>query len=232
MKLNKPTGLAVKSDFPSIMLIMIITFFTTQIFAQNNKDTAKSNSTSNGGDIGQQMFDYSRPGKYHKLLADLIATWTFKGRRFPLNPDSSKTKFDLFGTHIWKSFAEGRYVIIDMTFGDSLHKVSIPIQNGKKDVIGKGIAIEGYDNVKKKFVQAYITNHLGSDIAFCEGIYDSTTKTITFDYEEELVPGMKDEIRELFIIHDKDHYTLEYYHKENSDYIKDIEVICTRIKGK
>ena len=178
------------------------------------------------------MFDYSRPGKYHQLLADLVGTWTFKGRRFPLNPDSSKRKFDLFGTHTWKPFAEGRYFIIDMTFGDSLHKVSIPTQNGKKDVVGKGIAIEGYDNVKKKFVQTYITNHIGSDISFWEGTYDSTTKTITFDYEEELIPGMKDKTRELFIIYDKDHYTLEYYHQENGDYVKDTEVICTRVKEK
>jgi hypothetical protein len=231
MKLKKRTALTAYNFYQLVILIMIATFFTVQVFAQNNKDTAESNSISNGVDIGQQMFDYSRPGKYHQLLADLVGTWTFKGRRFPLNPDSSKRKFDLFGTHIWKSFAEGRYFIIDMTFGDSLHRVSIPTQNGKKDVVGKGITIEGYDNVKKKFIQTSITNHIGSDIAFWEGTYDSTTNTITFNSEQELIPGMKDEIRELLIIYDKDHYTLEYYHKENSEYVKDTEVICTRTKG-
>jgi len=212
---------------------MIATFFMTPVSAQNDKDTTKSNLTSKEDDIGQQMFDYSRPGKYHQLLADLVGTWTFKGRRFPLNPDSSKVKFDLFGSLVRKSFAEGRYFIVDMTMGDSLHKVLIPIQDGKmKEVIGKGIAIEGYDNVKKKFVQTYITNHIGSDISFWEGTYDSTTKTITFNSEQEVVPGMKDEIRELLITHDKDHYTLEYYHKENNDYVKDIEIILTRVKEK
>ena len=177
------------------------------------------------------MLDYSRPGKYHQLLADLVGTWTFQGRRFPLNPDSSKVKFDLFGSHVRKSFAEGRYFIVDMTMGDSLHKVPIPIRDGKmKEVIGKGIAIEGYDNVKNKFVQTSITNHIGSDIVFWEGTYDSTTKTITFNAEQEIVPGIKDKVRELFIIHDKDHYTIEYYNKEDKNYVKNAEITFTRVK--
>ena len=226
----KMNGAYILKTFLSITVIVMAAFFSTSVFAQNDKDTSKSNLTSNGDDLGQQMFDYSRPGKFHRVLSDLVGTWTFKGRRFPLDPDSSKVKFDLFGSHVRKSFAEGRYFIVDMTMGDSLHKVPIPIQDGKmKEVIGKGISIEGYDNVKKKFVQTSITNHIGSDIVFWEGTYDSTTKTITFNSEQEIVPGMKDEIRELLIMHDKDHYTLEYYHKENNDYVKDTEIILTRV---
>jgi hypothetical protein len=211
--------------------VLIATLFSTSLFAQSSNDTSKSNATSNGDDIGQQMFDNSRPGEYHQLLADLVGTWTFEGRRFPLNPDSIKVKFDFFGSHIRKSFAEGRYFIVDMTMGDSLHKVLIPIEGGKiKEVIGKGIAIEGYDNVKKKFVQAYITNHIGSDIAFWEGPYDSITKTITLNAEQEIVPGIKDKIRQLFIIQDKDHYTIEYYNEEGGRYVKNTEVNFTRVK--
>ncbi len=215
----------------TFLSVLMAIFFSTSLFAQNGKDTSKSNSTSNGDNIGLQMFDYSRPGEYHQILADLAGTWTFKGRRFPLDPDSSKVKFELFGSHTRKSFAEGRYFIVDMTMGDSLHKVSIPIKAGKtKEVIGKGISIEGYDNVKKKFVQAYITNHIGSDIAFWEGTYDSTTKTITFNSEQEIVPGMKDKLRELFIIHDKDNYTIEYYNEENGSYVKNAEINFKRVK--
>ena len=210
---------------------MITTFLPTFLFAQNGKDTSKSNQASTGADVGQQMFDYSRPGKYHQILADLVGTWTFTGRRFPLSPDSSKVKFDLFGSLIRKSFAEGRYFIVDMTMGDSLHKVSIPVKDGEiKEVIGKGIAIEGYDNVKKKFVQAYVSNHIGSDIVFWEGIYDSTTKTINYNSEEEIVPGMKDKVRELLIIQDKDLYTIEHYNEDGGSYVKNSEVNFTRVK--
>jgi hypothetical protein len=217
----------------STIIIIVAASLTNPVFAQNNKDTTTNDQSSNGDDIFQQMLDYSSPGQYHQLLAELVGTWVFKGRRFPLNPDSSKVKFDLFGFHVRKSFAEGRYFVVDMTMGDSLHKILTPIQDGKmKEVIGKGITIEGYDNVKKKFVQTSITNHIGSDIVFWEGSYDSTTKTITFDSVEEIVPGLKDEIRELFILNNKDNYTLEYYHKENNVYVKDSEVILTRVKEK
>ena len=102
-----------------------------------------------------------------------------------------------------------------MTFGDASHKIAIPVADGKmKDVLGKGLAIEGYDNVKQKFVKTSITNHIGSDITFWEGTYDPTTKTITFDAVDEIVPGMKTKVRDLFIIRDKDHYTVENYAEE------------------
>ena len=209
-----------------VYLLIISAHILTASFTQDKKD-----SLSTGNDIVQQMFDYSRPGKYHQLLADLVGTWTFQGRRFPVNLDSSKVKFELFGSHTRKSFAEGRYFIVDMTMGDSLHKQLIPVQDGKvKEVIGKGIAIEGYDNVKKKFVQASISNHIGSDIVYWEGTYDSTTKAITFNSEEEIIPGIKDKVRELFTIHNKDSYTIEYYNEEKGSYVKNAEVNFTRVK--
>ena len=50
--------------------------------SSNNKETSTSNSSSNGDDIFNKLLDYSRPGKYHQLLADLVGTWTFKGTQF------------------------------------------------------------------------------------------------------------------------------------------------------
>ena len=46
-------------------------------FAQEKKD-----SSVNGGDPLEQMLDYSRPGKYHQLLASLAGTFTFKGSHY------------------------------------------------------------------------------------------------------------------------------------------------------
>jgi hypothetical protein len=140
-------------------------------------------------------------------------------------------KFDFFGSFERKSFAEGRYFIVDMTFGDTSHKIGIPVADGKmKDVLGKGLAIEGYDNAKQKFVKSSITNHIGSDIAFWGGTYDPATKTITFDAVDEIVPGVKTKVRELFIIRDKDHYTVENYAEEGGRYLKNGEVNFMRVK--
>ena len=228
--IQKVNGSNILKMFSSIMLVMLAAFFTTPVFAQNNKDTATSKSSSNGDDTFNQMIDYSRPGKYHQLLADLVGTWTFKGRHFSGNPDSNKVVFQFNGTVVRKSFANGRFFIVNTT-GNG--KLQMPIQNGKmKEVSLQGIITEGYDNVKNKFVQTEISNHLGSDIAFFEGNYDSTTKTIAFKGENELVPGMKTKVRELFIILDKNHYTLEYYDDQNGKYVKATEINYKRVKGK
>ncbi len=212
-----------KKIITSIILSALITIPT---FAQIQKD-----SSANEDDTYNKMLDYSRPGKYHQLLAELVGTWTFKGGHFSEdpNPDSNKVVFKLNGTLVRKSFANGRFFIVEGAGG----KLQMPIQDGKmKEVNAKYIETEGYDNVKKKFLLTFINNHIGSDISFSEGDYDSTTKTITFNSENELVPGRKTQVRELFIIFNKNHYRLEYYNEQNGMYIKATEIDCVRVKGK
>jgi hypothetical protein len=109
----------------------------------------------------------------------------------------------------------------------------MPIQDGKmKEVKFQGLEIEGYDNVKKKFVRSSIGNHLNSFIVAYEGTYDSTTKTITFDSEFELIPGMKTKDHFCFIFIDKDHYKWEVDQEEKGKYRRGSEIEFTRIKGK
>jgi hypothetical protein len=97
---------------------------------------------------------------------------------------------------------------------------------------GKGIAMEGYDNVNKKFLMSYINNHFGSGIWNFEGNYDSTTKTIMFEGETEFVPGMKKKNHFLFIFIDKDHYKWELNEEDNGKLRKASEMNFTRVKGK
>jgi Protein of unknown function (DUF1579) len=231
MTLKKINGINVLKTFLSVMLIMIATFFMTPVFAQNDKDTTKSNSSSNGDDTFNQMLDYSRPGKYHQLLADLVGSWTFEGSHFDwVDSVTSKVAMKLSGTAVRRSFANGRFFIVDMTTGG---KLQLPIQDGKMiEDYARGIQTEGYDNVKRKFQLSYINSHIGSEIWFFDGNYDSTTKTITFDSETELVPGMKTKSRSLFIFQDKNHYKLENYEEENGKFRKATEMNFTRVKGK
>ena len=110
-------------------------------------------------------------------------------------------------------------------------KIQLPVQNGKMvEDYGKGIQTEGYNNVKQKFQLSYINNHIGSDIWFLEGNYDSTTKTTTFDFQMELIPGMKTRGRQLFIFRDKNHYGLENYEEQNGKFRKVTEMNFTRAK--
>ncbi|MEO6721554.1 MAG: DUF1579 family protein [Ferruginibacter sp.] len=177
----------------------------------------------------QEMLDYSRPGKYHQLLADLVGNWSFEGSRFDwVDSVTSKAGMKLAGSLVRKPFANGRFFIAELT---TAAKIQLPIQDGKMtEDYAKGLQTEGYDNVKKKFQLSYINNHIGSDITFWEGLYNSTTKTISFFSEMENVPGMKLKIRFDFVFIDKNHYQWNYFMEQNGKYIKDTEMNFIRIK--
>ncbi|MDN3655379.1 DUF1579 family protein [Ferruginibacter paludis] len=182
-------------------------------------------------DFFEQWFNYSRPGKYHQLLAALAGSWTFSGRHYSgdANPDSNKVEVEFKGTLERTSFANGRFFIAEST-GE---KIQMPIQDGKmKEVVSKGIETEGYDNIKQKFVKTMIGNHLGSDIAYSEGSYDSTKKAILYYRVETLIPGVSMKTYEHLKLLDKDHYTIEIYRERENKIIKDTEINYSRIKGK
>ena len=168
-----------------VMPILIAISFSASLFAQNNKDTSTSNSSSSGDDTSNKVVEYSRPGKYHQLLADLVGSWTFKGTSLEwVDSVTSKVTDKISGTVVRKSFANGRFFTVD-AIADS--KVKIPTQNGKmKEANFQSKEIEGYDNVKKKFIRTLIFNSSGSAIVFLEGTYDSTSRTITYDTEMDL----------------------------------------------
>ncbi len=229
-KINRGKFSDILKTCPSVALIMIVTLLTTPLFAQNNKDTITS-VYSASEDTYQKMLDYSRPGKHHQLLADLVGTWAFKGRHYEWTDSvTSKVSLEYSGTVVRESFANGRYFIVHVT---SEGKLQMPIQDGKmKEVKFQGLEIEGYDNVKKKFVRSSIGNHLNSFIAASEGTYDSTTKTITFDSEFEPIPGMKTKDHFRFILIDKNHYKWEYDQEEKGKYRMGSEIEFTRVKVK
>ena len=198
----------------------VLVLAATTTFEHNKKDS-----------LTLVTLDYSRPGQYHQILADLVGTWTFKGRHFSgnPNPDSNKVTIAFHGSLVRKPFANGRFFIVELTGSKLQRPLQMPIQDGKmKEDIGRTIETEGYDNVKKKFVLTFIGNHIGSGINFYEGKYDPMTKTIFFECEEELIPGRKRKVYEHFIIQDNDHYRLEYYRERDGTKVKTLEMICTR----
>ena len=92
-----------------------------------------------------------------------------------MNPDPNAKPQESKGTATRKSAMGGRYAVMDVT-----GKMQMPGEDGKmKDMQFKGMAIEGYDNVKKKFVSSWIDN-MGTGIQFSEGTYDPATKTFTY----------------------------------------------------
>jgi Protein of unknown function (DUF1579) len=93
---------------------------------------------------------------------------------------------------------------------DVTGKMQMPSPDGKmRDMTFKGMGIEDYDNVKKKFVGTWVDN-MGTGIMMSEGRYDVATKTSTYTGEIEAIPGMTQKNRKVVKIIHKDHQTFEW----------------------
>lgn len=171
-----------------------------------------------------QMMEFSKPGENHKLLADMAGTWSYNIKTW-MNPDPNAPPQQSTGTATRKPIMDGRYFVFEVN-----GKMQMPGPNGKmKDVNFKGMSIEGYDNVKKKFVATWIDN-TGTGIEFSAGTYDPATKTFTYNSEMEPMPGIKTQVREVIKIVDNNHHTLEWYENRGGTEAKTLEINYTRKK--
>ena len=170
----------------------------------------------------KQIMELSKLNENHKLLSSLDGNWNYT-IKFWMNPDPNAKPEESKGTAVRKSIMDGRFSIMDVT-----GKMEMPGPDGKKkEMTFKGHGIEGYDNVKKKFVGSWIDN-MGTGIMFSEGDYDPTTKTFTYTSEFEAIPGMKQQIREVMKIVDNNHMAFEWYENQGGQEQKTMEINYTR----
>jgi len=172
----------------------------------------------------QQMMEQSKLNENHKLLASLDGTWNCNVKMW-MDGDTSKKPEVSKSTAVRKSIMDGRYVIMDVT-----GKMEMPGPDGKKkEITFKGQGTEGYDNVKKKFVGTWIDS-MGTGVMMSEGDYDPATKTFTYTGEIEVMPGMKQKIREVVKITDQDHMDFEWYEDRGGKEVKTMEIAYTKKK--
>ena len=171
-----------------------------------------------------QMMELSKLNENHKLLGDLAGTWSYTVR-FWMNPDPNAKPQESKGIATRKPMMDGRFFVMDVT-----GKMEMPGPDGKKkEMTFKGMGIEGYDNVKKKFVGSWVDN-MGTGIMMSEGTYDPATKTFTYTGEVEAIPGMKTKVREVMKVVDKDHHNFEWYEDRGGKEAKTMEISYTRKK--
>ena len=215
--------------------ILLATLIAIPSFAQTTSTSpagvsGRSSATQSAATDGQpnqqemmkQMMELSKLNENHKLLTDLDGNWNYT-IKFWMNPDPNAPPQQSKGIATRKSVMGGRYVMMDVS-----GKMQMPGEDGKmKDMQFKGMGVEGYDNVKKKFVASWIDN-MGTGIQFSDGTYDPTTKTFTYTSEMEPVPGMKTPVREVIKVTDNDHHTLEWYEDRGGQEVKTMEINYTR----
>src|SRR5258707_5978570 len=169
-----------------------------------------------------KMREMAKLSKNQNSLADMNGgrIHTIKGEITPApKPSPQESK----GTATRKSTMGGHYFTMDVT-----GKLQMPGEDGKmKDMQFKGMGVEGYDNVKKKFVSSWIDN-MGTGIQFSEGTYDPATKTFTFTSVMEMMPGMRTPVREVLKMTDKDHMMMEWYETPGGQEKTTMEIAYTR----
>ncbi len=73
-------------------------------------------------------------------------------------------------------------------------------------------------------------DNMGTGIMMAEGDYDPATKTFTYTGEVEAIPGMKQKIREVVKLTDKDHMNFEWYEDRGGKEAKTLEINYTKKK--
>jgi hypothetical protein len=178
----------------------------------------------NEAEMMKQMMELSKLGENHKLLGQLAGSWSYVNKMW-MSPDPKAPPAESKGTCVRKPIMGGRYFVVD--FNGS---VPMPGPDGKmKNMDFKGMSIEGYDNVKQKFVGTWCDS-MSTGIATSEGTYDPSTKTFNYSMEMEMVPGMKQKVRETVKIVDADHHVFEWYEDHGGQEVRTMEISYTRKK--
>ena len=209
----------------SLTAALTAAFMVAPLFAEEPKtETAAVSPTAKPDEkeMLAKMMEMAKPGDNHKILADMVGTWSYKVK-FWMAPDAPPSESS--GTTVYKSIMGGRYVI-----GDVSGKMEMPGADGKmKKVEFKGMSIDAYDNVKQKFISTWIDN-MGTGIIMLEGSYDPATQSLTYTGTAEMMPGMTSKVRQVVKVADKNQHSMEYYEDRGQGEMKTMEINYTRKK--
>lgn len=170
----------------------------------------------------EQMMELAKLTEGHEQLAELAGNWSYVVRFWV---DPSQPPNESKGTATRKAIMDGRFFTVETT-----GEMEMPGAGGKMQKFKfKGMALEGYDNVKKKFWHTWIDNMV-TGIMVMEGEYDPATKTYTYSGVMEGLPGMKQQIREVVKVVDKNKHVFEMFEDRGGQQIRTMEIIYTRRK--
>jgi hypothetical protein len=210
-----------KKNLKRIAVLLLIGAVALPLLAEDadaKKDTgAKADQKKpDEGEMMAMMMEMAKPGEPHKHMQSLVGTWSYRTKWW-MSPETPPNESS--GTTVTQSVMDGRYLISDHT-----GKIQMPGPDGKMaDMEFKGMAIEGYDNAKKKYVASWIDN-MGTGIMNLEGTYDPSAKKLTYYAEYEPMPGMKMKMREVISMTDNDHHSLEFFEDRGGKEVKTMQI--------
>jgi len=202
-----------------VFTVLVLAIITTPSSAQNQKDSA------NKADMQKQQIELSKTNKNHQLLAGLNGKWAFKGRHIPT--DTTRKPIEIFGTITRKGIWENRYFITETSSGK---KTPMPWADWK-EMTYHDMYIEGYDNAKNKFFFTVVGNHWSTGYMSCQGSYDSTTMSLTYEGEFEPAPETIVKVLRIIKFVDSNHYEEEWHQSIGGKEIQRSEASYRRINS-
>ena len=153
------------------------------------------------------------PGEPHKQFASLAGSWTTQTKEWM---EPGKPPMESAGTAEMKTLLDGRFLY----------------QEYHSQMMGQpfsGIGIDGYDNLSKKYVTAWIDS-MGTGIFFMEGMASADCKIITLKGSHPEPGGGKMSHRAVWKIQDSNNQTFEMYgtHGHGGKEMKFLEIVYTR----
>src|SRR5438093_365602 len=145
-----------------VTAILLSASNTLPTLAQDKeKKDSKATGQPGESEMMAMMTEMAKLGENHKLLGHGVGTWAYTVKMW-MNPSAAPSESS--GSAVVKPIMDGRYLV-----SDHIGKMQMPGPDGKMtDLEFKGMAIEGYDNAKKKFVSSWVDN-MGTGIMNSEG---------------------------------------------------------------
>lgn len=197
---------------------------------QDTAGAARANQTTTGkvdeAAMMAQMMELGKPGENHKTLERFVGSWTYRIKYWSAPENTNVPPVESGGTTVTKSTMGGRYFI-------SEHKgqMQFPGPDGAMQSMPfSGMAVQGYDNVKRKFVASWIDN-MGTGIMMMEGTFDADANTLTYVADYEAMPGMKTKVREAITMTDQNHHTMSWFEHRGDKEVKTMEITYIRSGG-
>lgn len=208
-----------KSKF--VTAVMLAALAGAPAFSQDKKAEKPAGGKPSESDMMAMMMELAKPGENHKFMENnMVGTWTYTVKAWM---DPSAPPSEGSGVCSTKAVMGGRYFISEVK-----GRFSMAGPDGKPKVMNfEGMATEGYDNVKKKFVASWIDN-MGTMIVVMEGSFDKGTRTLTYTGEFEPMPGMKMKAKQVvkFVSHvDR---VMEWYEDRGGKEVKTMEMVYKR----
>ena len=182
---------------------------------EKSPETAGAAPAASQGSSEAEMMDAmmkaATPGEPHSRMKSMAGSWTMSVKSYfgPGEPKVSE------GTCEAATILGDRYIKEECKgdFG------GMPYQ---------GMGIYGYDNLKKKYVSAWVDN-MGTGIMLSQGTWDAKKKTFTYRSTEMDPLTLKNEpVKMVIKVDSEDSHTASFYGWKNGKDVLQMEITYTR----